>query len=144
MKIVLVTLFFLVLTACASNPSSTEPSKIDATIAAGGEEIERGMLDIIGDTGATLVAVNGVWRSYLGPNGRIATQIVEDNSIKELSWRVNDAGVWCQISYTTGQEECRTDIRIIKSTNHTYFYFLGNDLQEGTTFKVEGGNPYSL
>lgn len=144
MKLLKIAMVCTLISSCASTPTSTI-APLDEALSNGAELVEDGMLGIVKgrEDGVTMNDVGGAWRSYLGADGRIATQIVSDNSIKELSWSINEAGVFCQIAYVSEKEECHTDAnQVVRTSNGTYAGFK-NEKKEWEV-NLEDGNPYNL
>lgn len=88
---------FFVITSCSTTP--TVPT-MDEQISEGGEVVK--FTNLIGDTGVTFVATEGGWFNYLGVDGRKGVKINKTGQVKELTWRVNDTGQFCQQMFSSG------------------------------------------
>jgi len=90
------------------------------------------------------MAVNGNWFNYMGADGRKVVKVVKSGLIKELTWRVNDEGEFCQQMFATGKEACDNTI-LVKDKDgvfNSYNKDMGN--KPGTPFTVVSGNAENL
>ncbi len=137
-NLILATGVSLALGACATNP---KVSAMDVAINNGGEIVE--FLDLIGDTGVTFKAVNGDWFNYLSQDGRKAVKVVTTGVFKELTWRVNDDGVFCQQMFATEKEACG-NVTLVKASDGYYYSYSNNTGKAGSPFTLVQGNSENL
>lgn len=123
------------LAACAT----TETVKsIDDVVAEGGVIVEP--IDLIGETGVTFVSTDGGWYNYLGTDGRKVVKITESGLVKNLTWRVNDEGQFCQQMFSTEKESCNNNV-LIKFEDGTYNSYNKENNKPGNPFTIVEGNP---
>lgn len=126
-------LFFI--TACATTPTA---ATVDEIIAEGGEVVNS--RELIGETGVTFVSTNGSWFNYLGEDGRKVVKITKSGLTKELTWRVNNAGQFCQQMFSTEKEEC-DNLVLIKNKDGIYNSYNKDNNKPGSPFTIVSGNP---
>jgi hypothetical protein len=122
-------------TSCAT---TTSAPTIDELIAQGGEVIS--FTDLIGDAGVTFVSTEGDWFNYLGADGRKVVKINKTGQLKELTWRVNDSGQFCQQMFSTEKEACDNNV-IIKDKEGIYNSYNKANSKPGSPFIIMSGNP---
>jgi len=125
----------LTLAACTANPKY---ATIDELVAQGGEIIS--VKDLIGETGVTFVGTNETWFNYLGADGRKVVKITDSGETKELAWRINDDGQFCQHLFATEKEACDSHV-VIKDQNGNYNSYSKEDNKPGYPFTLVAGNP---
>ena len=128
----------LSIASCSTTPSiNTLDKKYEET----GEVVNS--LELIGETGVTFVSTDGAWFNYLGADGRKVVKINESGLIKELTWRVNNDGQFCQQMFRTEQEEC-DNLVLIKDDEGIFNSYNKKDNKPGSPFTVVSGNPENL
>jgi len=132
------------LSGCPSATAPKESSGIlgrSAVLADGGEVVSYDTL--IGDTGVTFAAKDGGWFSYLSTDGRKVVKVIHTGVVKELTWRKNDSGEFCQQMFRTGKESCAETL-IIKDKNGGYNSYNAKTGKPGLPFTVQSGNTEGL
>lgn len=130
---ILVMLFMI--TSCATTPSVPT---MDDLIAKGGEVVN--IPELIGTTGITFVGTDGGWSNYFGVDGRKVVKINKTGLIKELTWRVNDSGEFCQQMFSTEKEAC-DNVFIIRDKDGIYNSYEKENNKPGFPFTAISGNP---
>lgn len=128
----------VLLGACAT---VSPPTSLEDVIAAGGEVVDHQTL--IGTEGVTFKATNGNWYNYLGPDGRKVVKTNSTGETKALTWRVNDAGQFCQQMFATGKEAC-DNLVLVKDKTGVYTSYNKENKKPGATFTVTAGNAQNL
>ncbi len=128
----------LLIASCATAPVAPT---IEDLIADGGEVVS--IHDLIGDTGVTYVGADESWFNYLGVDGRKVVKITKTGQLKELAWRVNDSGQFCQQMFATEKEEC-DNIVLIRDREGMYISYDKRKNKPGSPFTIILGNSEGL
>jgi len=135
-------IFFIVsagiLSACATT------SALDSAIESGAKVVEGGYMTLIGDTGATYKETNGAWVNYLSADGQKIVKINKTGEVKELAWRLNETGQFCQELFSSGKESCFGEDSYITEYPDGTYSIISNGKQQPYRFTVTEGNPENL
>ncbi len=99
--------------------------------------------NLIGASGVTFVATDGSWSNYLGTDSRKVVKENKTGVINEFTWRVNDAGQFCEKLLATEKEFCDNSV-VIKEANGFYSNYNKQEKKLGLPFTIVTGNPERL